>query len=142
MANIFSHIQVKAPRKNTFNLSHERKQTMKMGVLTPSFVMECVPGDHVKMDSSQMVRMAPLVSPVMHNINVYTHYFFVPNRIMWDNWEDYITGGEDGLSNASIPTAGYGGTGNPGNLYDYLGYPFRGNGGSGQEQLQVFRTLP
>jgi hypothetical protein len=57
--------------------------------------MECVPGDKVKIGTETMLRFAPLIAPVMHKVNVTTHYFFVPNRILWPNWEQWITGNLD-----------------------------------------------
>jgi hypothetical protein len=68
---------------------------MSIGKITPISVMECVPGDSFDIKTTQLVRYAPLVAPVMHESSVYCHFFFVPNRILWDKWEEYITGGED-----------------------------------------------
>ena len=82
---------------NTFDLSHQKKMSAQIGELTPSLVMDVIPGDVINVQAAQLIRMAPLVAPVMHQISVYQHYFFVPNRILWDNWEDFITGGEDGF---------------------------------------------
>jgi hypothetical protein len=65
--------------------------------------------------------MAPLASPVMHKIDAYTHYFFVPNRILWNGWEDFITGGEDGYQNPLFPTLNQ--PNGKGELGDYLGLP-------------------
>ena len=67
-----------------------------MGYVVPTLVQECVPGDKFTLNSSSMLRMAPLVSPVMHKINVHMEYFFVPNRILWENWETFITGSRNG----------------------------------------------
>lgn len=78
-------------KKSAFDLSHERKLSTKMGYLTPVLLQECVPGDKFTIDTQSMIRFAPLVSPVMHRINAYIHYFFVPSRILWENWEKFIT---------------------------------------------------
>jgi len=85
--------------------------------------MECVPGDKVKIGTETMLRFAPLIAPVMHKVNVTTHYFFVPNRILWPNWEQWITGNLD----AQAPFMYYI-TGSPTgipvkSLGDYLGLP-------------------
>lgn len=66
-----------------------------MGGLYPTCAMDCVPGDKVKISTETMLRFAPLIAPVMHKVNVTTHYFFVPNRILWPNWEQWITGNLD-----------------------------------------------
>lgn len=131
--SIFNKIQLPKIGSSTFNLSHERKFSMNMGDLVPMLVQECVPGDHFKINTQQMLRMLPMVAPVMHDVNVFTHFFFVPNRILWKNWEKFITGGEDGLSTNLIPQVNLAGTGvmtDPNSvpdfnyrLADYLGLP-------------------
>ncbi len=104
MANIFTTVKNSNPRKNTFNLSHNKKMSCKMGQLIPILVAEVLPGDEFSINSSAMVRFAPLVAPVMHRVDVYQHFFYVPNRITWDGFEDFITGGENGDDNTVPPT--------------------------------------
>lgn len=101
--SIFNQISVNKPNSNTFDLSHDRKFSMNMGELTPILDMDIVPGDKITMSSSQMLRLAPMIAPVMHKMNVFMHFFFVPNRILWDNWEDFITGGEMGNDTSVFP---------------------------------------
>lgn len=96
MANIFNSIRLKRPKRNVFNLSYENKLTMNMGELVPIMCMPIVPGDKFRVNTEALVRLAPLVAPMMHRVNVYTHYFFVPNRLVWTEWEDFITKGIDG----------------------------------------------
>lgn len=121
---MFNQVQFRKPKRNVFNLSHERKFSMKMGELTPIFCEEVIPGDSFKINSEVLLRMAPMLAPVMHRVNVFTHYFFVPNRIIWNDWEDFITGGEDGTSNPVLPYVNTGGTQfKSGTLPDYLGCP-------------------
>ena len=126
MNKIFNTIPVRKPKKNLFDLSHEVKMSMKMGYLVPFMCNEVVPGDKFRVSSEIMMRLAPLVSPVMHRVNVYTHFFFVPNRLIWDEWETFITGGPSGTSQPIFPTI------SPtasdarfaqGTLPDYFGYP-------------------
>lgn len=117
---IFSSVaKAKVPRTG-FNLSHERKFSMDFGRLTPILCEEVVPGDHFKINSEMMVRLAPMVNPVMHRVNAYVHYFFVPNRIIWDQWEEFITG-ETELQVPNFLMSG--GVGSPGTLGDYMGLP-------------------
>ncbi len=92
----FQQVQVRKPTKSKFNLSHEKKLSCNMSELIPIYLQEVLPGDKFRVSSEILMRLAPMVAPVMHRVNVYTHYFFVPNRIVWDEWEDFITGGEDG----------------------------------------------
>lgn len=96
MAKIFNSIRLKRPKRNVFNLSYENKLTMNMGELVPIMCMPIVPGDKFRVNTEALVRLAPLVAPMMHRVNVYTHYFFVPNRLVWDSWEEFITKGIDG----------------------------------------------
>ena len=139
MANIFNSIRMKRPRRNAFNLSYESKLTLNMGELVPIMCMPVVPGDKFRVKTESLVRLAPLVAPMMHRVNVFTHYFFVPNRLVWNEWEDFITKGVDGddvpvlpslrLSAdlvSSNPSAFFG----DGTLWDYLGLPsLKGIGG-------------
>lgn len=140
MANIFDSIRMKRPRRNAFNLSYESKLTLNMGELVPIMCMPVVPGDKFRVKTESLVRLAPLVAPMMHRVNVFTHYFFVPNRLVWNEWEDFITKGVDGddvpvlpslrLSPdlvASNPSRLFG----DGTLWDYLGLPsLKGIGGA------------
>lgn len=103
MANIFNSIRLKRPKRNVFNLSYENKLTMNMGELVPIMCMPIVPGDKFRVNTEALVRLAPLVAPMMHRVNVYTHYFFVPNRLVWDRWEDFITKGIDGEDVPVLP---------------------------------------
>jgi len=89
--NIFNSVQVQKPKKNVFDLTHDVKLSGKMGNLIPVLVNECVPGDTFQIGCDSLIRFAPLTAPVMHRMDVSVHYFFVPNRILWDNWEKFIT---------------------------------------------------
>lgn len=91
MKNLFNSIKLTKPKSNTFDLTHDVKMSGKMGNLIPSMVMECVPGDSVKLACDSVIRFAPLIAPIMHRVDVTMHYFFVPNRLTWENWEDFIT---------------------------------------------------
>jgi len=91
MKNIFNSIQLKKPNKNYFDLTHDVKLSANMGELTPILTLECVPGDKFDLSCESIIRFAPMVAPVMHRMDVTMHYFFVPNRILWDNWEKFIT---------------------------------------------------
>jgi len=89
--NIFNSIQLKKPNKNFFDLTHDVKMSANMGELTPILTLECVPGDKFDIGCESIVRFAPMVAPIMHRVDVTMHYFFVPNRILWPNWEKFIT---------------------------------------------------
>ena len=89
--NIFNSIQLKKPKKNFFDLTHDVKLSTNMGELTPILTLEVVPGDKIDLGCESIIRFAPMTAPVMHRMDVTMHYFFVPNRILWDSWENYIT---------------------------------------------------
>lgn len=117
---------------NKFDLSHDVKLTLDMGNLVPICVLECIPGDRHTISCESLLRFAPLISPVMHRYDVTMHYFFVPNRIIWPNWESYIT-------NTKLETTGElpafptvimeaDNDNHPiGSLADYLGIPYNLN---------------
>lgn len=112
------------PRRNKFDLSHERKLSFNMGKLIPIMLQEIVPGDSFRVTSELFLRMAPMIAPVMHHVNVFTHYFFVPNRLIWDEWEDFITGGREGTSAPVWPHFSSESAALPrGSLADYFGLP-------------------
>ena len=94
-----------------------------MGQLIPVMCDEVVPGDTFKIGNQVVIRFQPLVAPIMHEVNVYTHYFFVPYRLLWDDWEEFITGGVDGESALTLPRFSPGGGAGTGSLWDYLGFP-------------------
>lgn len=123
--SIFSKVAMPRPQTNTFDLSHDRKFSGRIGELMPISVMEVVPGDKFNIKATNLTRFAPLITPIMHKASVYCHFFFVPNRILWPNWENFISGGEDGLADPTFPTVDltiptqYGIQ----TLADYLGLP-------------------
>ncbi|MEM3318499.1 MAG: major capsid protein [Thermoplasmatales archaeon] len=125
MAKLFNQVRIKKQKRNVFDLGHERKFSMNMGDLVPILCEEVIPGDTFKMNSEVFLRMAPLVAPIMHRVNVYTHFFFVPNRLIWQDWEKFITGGENGNELpirpfGRIASSNYQSYGK-GSLADYLG---------------------
>ena len=124
MKNLFNSIQLKKPKKNSFDLSHDVKLSGKMGNLIPILTQECIPGDQFKIGCESLIRFAPLVSPVMHRMDVTMHYFFVPNRILWENWEDFITNASSTHLFPTLPIgnpAGY--SADSLRLMDYIGVP-------------------
>ena len=132
MAKIFTHVPMKRPGTNVFDLSHERKLSMKMGDLVPIMLNEVVPGDKFQINTEILMRMAPMMAPIMHRVNVYTHYFFVPTRLIWQDFEEFITGGRLGPQ-PDVPgpvppyfkrsSAAWQNITAQGKLSDYLGVP-------------------
>lgn len=92
MKNIFNSVPAFRPKSNFFDLTHDVKMSGRVGELMPCLALECVPGDRINLGSDMMVRFAPMYAPIMHRFDATIHYFFVPNRIIWPNWENFITG--------------------------------------------------
>ena len=125
MKNLFNSIKLTKPQKNSFDLSHDVKLSTQMGQLTPILTLECVPGDKFNLGCESLVRFAPLIAPVMHRMDVSMHYFFVPNRILWNNWEKFITDANSGLVAPfmRIDTGWISNAPNALKFADYLGVP-------------------
>ena len=87
-----------------FNLSHEHKTSCDMGQLIPVSCCEVLPGDTFIGSTSVLARIAPLVHPLMHRVEARVHHFYVPNRIIWDGWEKFITGEEETAVPQFTPT--------------------------------------
>lgn len=128
--NLFNSIQLKRPKSNVFDLTHDVKMSMRMGELTPVLCMDVVPGDKITLGCDALVRFMPMIAPVMHRFDVTTHYFFVPNRLLWEDWEKWIVDADSLLLSPSLfligatpPAAGF-------RLADYLGVPPPSAGGA------------
>lgn len=112
-------------RRNKFSLSHFKLLTGKMGYLYPIACVETLPGDTFQMATSVFLRFSPMVAPVMTPVTVKIHHWFVPTRLIWDEFEDFITGGPQGTSVPVPPHFQYSGAHamSEGNLLDYFGVP-------------------
>lgn len=103
-------------KRTKHNLSHYHLTTFDMGQLVPVGCVEVLPGDSFEHQTSALVRVTPLLKPLMHRVDVNIRHFFVPNRLIWSGWEDFITG-----DSATPPPTIAGGAHVRGALYDYLG---------------------
>lgn len=123
-ANLLNSVKISTPKKNVFNLTHMVNMSLNAGWLCPSLCMEVIPGDSFKIGCHSLTRLQPLVTPMMSRVRVYHHYFFVPSRLLWQNWEKWITNnqGEDPLP--AHPFFGYNQNEyDASRLWDYLGFP-------------------
>ena len=109
-------------KRSKQSLSHYNLTTGDMGQLIPLTWYEALPGDTIQQRTNLLIRVSPLNTPVMHPVRVRLHHFFVPNRIIWDDWEDFITGGEAGTSTPTHPYFNIGST-SQGELWNYFGLP-------------------
>lgn len=130
----FTQVKALRPGRNVFDLSYEKKFDFDVGQIIPVCCEEMVPGDTFKFGNEIVINAHPLNAPVYHQINVYVHYFFVPTRLIWSGWEDFITGGIDGNDasllprlNAMVDPSGtslsWTNVCKPFTLYDYFGFP-------------------
>ena len=150
--SIFSKTKVRKPQKSSFDLSHENLITTNFGTLTPVLCKEVLPGDVMRCRSEVLVKLAPLIAPIMHRVDCFTHYFFVPNRLVWSGWEEFITGGPDGQSVIQPPFFQIGEGGevllstiksyNWYRLLDSLGVNFPSYGDADRVPLMKFSQLP
>lgn len=110
-------------KRSKFSLSHHKLLSCDLGELVPIGLTEVLPGDTIQHNTTCMVRLSPLLSPVYHPVHIAISHWFVPHRIVWDEWEDFITGGPDGMDSSVFPTITFGGgTGAAvGSLADYMG---------------------
>lgn len=105
------------------SLSNYKLLTCDMGELVPIGLTEVLPGDSLQQATSALIRCSPLLAPVMHPVHVRIHHWFVPHRLVWSEWEDFITAGPNGTSLPTFPTITLPNPTTVGALSDYLGIP-------------------
>ena len=123
--NRFSQIPNSPIQRSVFDRSHDYKTTMNAGYLIPFFVDEVLPGDTFKLRVNAFVRMNTLIAPFMDNVFMDTFFFFVPTRLVWDNWQRFC--GEQKNPGDStdflIPCLSGINTFDNGSIFDYMGLP-------------------
>ena len=97
--SIYSKVPVSVPRKSLFDLSYSKVGTGEIGRCYPVLCEEVVSGDVWKVSTDVVVKLMPLVRPLMTDLSVQLNHFFVPYRLLDDKFEDIFTGGEDGSAN-------------------------------------------
>ncbi len=122
--DLFNSIVTKKPKKSRFVLNHEYCATMDFGFIYPFLCMDVVPGDRFRFGNEVLVNTATMSSPVYGRIDARVDYFFVPYRLLWDDWRDFITGGEDGQQSPTFPMIQLDGDAiKVGSIFDYMGIP-------------------
>lgn len=115
-------IRVETPNSNQFDLSFDSKLTLDMGKLYPVLCQETLPGDYYNITPEMMIRLSPMIAPVMHKIDARIHYYFVPYRLLWKNWDKFLAGEDyvkpyiQGTTDTLLPVQ-------DGSFLDYLGLP-------------------
>lgn len=90
--NMFNSVPVNRPKRSTFSMNEDRRTTMQMGLLYPVLMKECLPGDTWEGTTDMMIRLNPLVGPLYEQLQVFYHIGFVPNRLLYADWEEMISG--------------------------------------------------
>lgn len=112
--------------RSSFDCQSTHKTTFDAGYLVPVYVDEMLPGDTFRLNMTAFARLATPIYPVMDNMHLDSFFFFVPNRLIWSNWQKFM--GQQANPNDSIsyvvpqqvsPAGGYA----IGSLQDYMGLP-------------------
>lgn len=90
-------------KRSKYSLSYYNLLAAPMGYIVPIGLTEVLAGDTFKHHTSALIRLNAMVHPVMHPLKVTVHHWFVPHRLVWEDWEDFITGGSDGMDNSVLP---------------------------------------
>lgn len=90
----FEQVLTTDPSKSWFDLSFKNKFTANFGKLYPFYRAETMPGDRFKLHSNLFSRLMPLLSPVMQNVDIFSYFFYVPNRIIWPKWKKFASNGD------------------------------------------------
>lgn len=129
----FSDAPAMYMKRSKFDRSHVYKTTFNSGKLIPIFVDEVLPGDTTRMSVNYFARLATPIKPIMDNIYLDWFFFFVPNRLVWEHWQNFCFEQEDpdDKTDYVIPTVAS--TGNSentyiGSLWDYFGLPVNTSG--------------
>lgn len=91
--------------RNTFNLSHDHKLSTDQGLLVPLCTMEVLPGDTFIGSASLLMRVAPLVNPVMHDVSVSVHHWWVPARTLWEDHDEWVMAKDESLVKPTVTPA-------------------------------------
>lgn len=122
--HLFSQIPSTQIPRSVFDRSHGYKTTFNSGYLVPFYVDEVLPGDSFKLTATLFARLATPIVPFMDNLYLETFFFFVPNRLVWDNWQKF-NGEQKNPSDSTdflIPTVSGTNVQNQ-TLWDYFGLP-------------------
>ncbi len=120
--------------RSIISRDHSVKFSFNVGDVVPFMCDDILPGDTVTIDTSKVVRLQPMVAPIMDEVFLDTYYFFVPYRLLWNHWINFM--GENTASawepeveysvpQVEVPTGGY----DAGTIADYMGVPIKVAGG-------------
>lgn len=129
----FSDAPAMYMKRTKFDRSHVYKTTFNSGKLIPVFVDEVLPGDTTRMFVNYFARLATPIKPIMDNIYLDWFFFFVPNRLVWEHWQNFCFEQEDPDDSIDYVIPTIAATGNSenayiGSLWDYFGLPVNTSG--------------
>ncbi|QXP08159.1 MAG: major capsid protein [Arizlama microvirus] len=131
MKSVMQHQFSQVPRvdipRSVFDRSHGYKTTFDASYLIPWYCDEALPGDTFNARATIFARLATPIVPIMDNLHMDTFFFFVPNRLLWEHWQNFCgeqDSPEGGFPDYLVPTitAPVGGF-TEGSIYDYMGVP-------------------
>jgi len=100
-SHTFSEVPKAMISRSSFDRSHGVKTTLDASFLVPIYVDEALPGDTFNLNMTGFARMATPIKPIMDNLFMETFFFAVPNRLLWDKWEDFM--GNQAAAAAQMP---------------------------------------
>ncbi|UPW40782.1 major capsid protein [Sigmofec virus UA08Rod_6997] len=116
-------VLIRNPKLHKHKFNPSRMLTLNMGQVIPNFCELANPGDIWKLSSTSLTRTMPMIAPIFGRVRIYQHYFFVPLRLLMNDFESFITGGIDGNDATPHPYIKSPSTGwEAGSLMDHLGY--------------------
>lgn len=124
-SNRFSMIPSVNLKRSVFDRSHDYKTTLDSGYLVPFYVDEVLPGDSFKLNVATFARMNTPIVPFMDNVYLETFFFFVPTRLLWDNWQKF-NGEQKNPGDSTdflIPSLSNVSSFANGTVFDYFGLP-------------------
>ena len=141
--NIFAQSKepVNQPKRNTFDLKFQNNLTMEFGKLYPVFCKEVVPGDSLRINPTFGLRFMPMFFPVQTRMQANLHFFYVRNRNLWKDWQDFIGRTKQNLVVPFLSKANIKKLVKTGALGDYLNLPTTVAGTYGDNMDLMFATL-
>ena len=124
----FSQVPRADIARSRFDRSSSIKTSFNVGELIPFYVDEVLPGDTFTVDTSKVVRMQTMITPIMDNVYLDTYWFYVPSRILWTHWRElmgenresaWIPKTEYSVPQVTAPNGGW----SVGSIADYMGIP-------------------
>lgn len=142
MAHLFSRIPRANIQRSSFDRSHTYKTAFDANYLVPFFVDEVLPGDTFNLSPTLFGRLSTPVVPIIDNLYLDTFFFFVPNRLVWNNWQKF-NGEQENPGDSTdylVPTVACDGV--SGTIFDYMGVPSLAGNGAAEGATIDIDALP